>query len=179
MVSSRSRLIIAAVLVCGFGSWLAAQTPAAPAQPVVPKDVFSRLKTLIGTWQGKGLDKTKEMPVQVTYRLTGAGSALVETLFPGTPHEMMTVYHMDGDALMLTHYCAIGNQPRMVLDRTSTQGQFVFAFAGGTNMTPALDKHMHNARIRIVDADHLETEWDTYQGGKLVDTKKFSLTRVK
>ena len=49
-------------------------------------------------------------------RTTGGGSAVTETLFPGTAHEMMSVYHMDGDDLVLTHYCAGGNQPRMMLE---------------------------------------------------------------
>jgi hypothetical protein len=46
------------------------------------------------------------MPVRVEYRVTGAGSAVVETLFPGTPHEMVTVYHARKGVLCMTHYCA-------------------------------------------------------------------------
>ena len=57
----------------------------------------------------------------VVYKLTGAGSALVETQFPGTGHEMVSVYHLDGDDLRMTHYCAAGNQPRVKLDRVQLQ----------------------------------------------------------
>ena len=56
-----------------------------------------------------------------TYRVTAAGSAVMEVLFPGTDHEMVTVYHQDGDDLILTHYCAAGNQPRMKCRRVGSE----------------------------------------------------------
>ena len=79
---------------------------------------FKKLKTLVGSWTAKtSHDEKKEeakkdhedaMPdeVSVTFNLTGAGSALVETQFPGMPHEMVSVYHLDGKELRMTHYCA-------------------------------------------------------------------------
>ena len=55
----------------------------------------------------------KKSAVALRYRLIAADSVLVETDFPGTAKEMLTMYHRDGDQLMLTHYCRCGNQPRM------------------------------------------------------------------
>jgi len=104
---------------------------------------------------------------------------VVETLFPGTEHEMMTAYHLNGDQLMLTHYCAAGNQPKMTLDKSSTSSQLVFAFAGGTNLNADKDNHMHSGRIKFIDGDHLEAEWDSYQSGKPAGTHKFFLSRKK
>ena len=46
------------------------------------------------------------------YRYDDRGK-LVETIFPGSEHEMITVIHPDGDDLALTHYCMLGNQPQM------------------------------------------------------------------
>ena len=155
-----------------------ASSPAAAG--ISPIDAFAKLKTLVGEWQGDASDKGRIMPVHVSYKMTGADSTLVETMFPGAPHEMMTMYHLNGPGqLMLTHYCSAGNQPSMVLDPSSTPERLAFVFSSGTNMDPATSMHMHNARIRFVDADTLETEWDMYQDGKLVDAKEFKLVRQK
>ena len=102
----------------------------------------------------------------------------METLFPGTAHEMVTMYHLDGDKLMLTHYCAAGNQPRMVLDlQKSTPELLVFEFAGGSNLDPAKDNHMHAGRFKFIGANKLEAEWDNYQQGKQAGVAKFTLQR--
>ncbi len=64
-----------------------------------------------------------------------AGSTVVhETLFPEQPHEMVSVYCVDGSDLVMTHYCVLGNQPRMKADRNSPANQIVFYFAGGSNL---------------------------------------------
>src|SRR5262245_29087300 len=103
------------------------------ADDVAAKDAFEKLKGLVGTWEGKAHGEE----VTVVFKLTGAGSALVETQFPGSAHEMVSVYHLDGDDLRMTHYCAVGNQPRVKLDRkTSKADDLFFAFDGGTNLDP-------------------------------------------
>src|SRR4051812_25593828 len=71
------------------------------------KTAFARLKTMAGTWQNKLEGAGKDHhggDDKVIYHLTGAGSALVETDFPGSDHEMVSVYHLDGDDLRMTHY---------------------------------------------------------------------------
>ncbi|HXB54127.1 MAG TPA: hypothetical protein VN461_05045 [Vicinamibacteria bacterium] len=138
---------------------------------------FEKLKALNGEWRGTVQSKDGP-PATVTYRTTSNGSAVLEDLFPGTSHEMITIYHLDGDALVLTHYCAMGNQPRMSLT-TSDAGELVFDFAGGANLKPDVDTHMHSARINLRDADHLESEWVVYQSGRRLDSKKFFLERYK
>ena len=70
------------------------------------------MKALEGKWVNVD-DNGKPTGKTVEYRLTAGSGTVVETLMAGTPHEMITVYHMDGDSLMLTHYCMLQNQPRM------------------------------------------------------------------
>lgn len=135
----------------------AAGTPAASA--------FEKFRALEGDWID--LDGTFNLKdkVAVSYRLTGNGSAVIETMFVGTPHEMTTVYHRDGNDLVLTHYCAGGNQPRM--RAKSAAGNVVaFEFDGGTNMDPAKDEHMHSARFEFVSPDEIRGEWFSWAGGK-------------
>jgi hypothetical protein len=102
-----------------------------------------------------------------------------ETLFPGTPHEMRSVCFLDGGELVLTHYCAMGNQPRMKLSPASTDRTLVFDFAGGTNVDPAKDVHIHSGRIQLTGPDALETEWTVWGGGKQTGTNRFVLARKK
>jgi hypothetical protein len=147
------------------------------------KDVrvaFERLKKLVGDWQqANPKDEADRGKVTVRYRLTAGGSAVVETLFPGDDKEMLTVYHRDGNDLLLTHYCCCGNQPRMRARVGRDTNELVFDFDGGSNLDPARDPHMHNYRVRFVDADHLHGEWEFYQDGKSASKHTFDLVRKK
>jgi hypothetical protein len=96
---------------------------------------------------------------------------------PGTDHEMLTVYHMDGADLVATHYCAAGNQPRFKLAQPVESPDLLhFAFNGGSNMKPG-DGHIHEGSLRFVDADHVEAEWEFWKDGEPEHTTSFSMTR--
>ena len=56
----------------------------------------------------------------------------------------------------MAHYCVLGNQPRMKADPKSPANQIVFRFAGGTNLDPKKDKHMHEATLTFVGDDRIE-----------------------
>lgn len=144
---------------------------------VAPKNpAFDALKGLEGTWTGKaGPAGGASMEATVVYKVTGAGSALEERLFPGTAEEMVSMYHLDGNNVVMTHYCAAGNQPRMKLD-TSDGKNFHFKFAGGTNIRNDVE-HMHDVKIVLVDAGHLRTEWTAWKDGKPQPAMVFDLTR--
>jgi len=155
------------MLLAILASVALADTPAQQA--------FESLKKLQGTWiESKGKDSLK-----VIYKLTGAGSTVIETQLPGTPMEMVTVYHLDGpDTLMLTHYCAARNQPTMKMQPGATAKEFNFDFVSGTNMKPT-DMHIHKVRYHILAPDHIISEWEGYMNGKPGGTEKFDLHRVK
>jgi len=96
---------------------------------------------------------------------------------PGTEHEMITVYHRDGERLVATHYCAVGNQPRTALDASSPPSEGLrFAFTGGSNMKPE-DGHIHEWSIRIVGTDHVEEAWTYWEGGREQHESTFTMTR--
>lgn len=184
--------VIIALAFCGLAAAAAMVFAAGPAKPVTAQEAFALLKGLAGEWQGKAMDKDSgpTIPqgdaaqsigpaVSVTYRITANGSVVLETLFPGSEHEMLTLYHLDNNKLVLTHYCAMGNQPRMELDPASNAERLVFNFAGGSNLDAGKDMHMHTGRIGLVAPDRLENEWDTYRGTEKIDTKKFFLERKK
>jgi len=102
----------------------------------------------------------------------------MEILYAGTDHEMVTMYYLDGDDLVATHYCAQGNQPRMKLDtKASTASRLVFDLAGGTNLDPAKDTHMHAQRFTLAGTNRLTVERDGYEGGRKSHTHKVEYTR--
>lgn len=141
-----------------------------------PHPGLEQLKKLAGTWQAdtKGMGK-----VTVVYRVVAGGSTVMETIAPGTPHEMVTMYHLDGEDLVLTHYCVLGNQPRMKAKKDPKEGTLDFRCVGGSNMKCETDEHMHSALLTFVDADRLTAEWGNLQGGKVDHTMKFEYARQK
>jgi hypothetical protein len=126
---------------------------------------FEKLKRLAGTWVVADNDGKPTDQVMSVIKVTAGGSAVHETLFPGQPHEMISVYTVDGADLIMTHYCVLGNQPRMKADAKSPANQIVFKFAGGGNLDPKKDKHMHEATLTIVDEDRLELNGCGWENG--------------
>jgi len=144
------------------------------------KAAFERLKALAGSWEGKAGHGAELQPgATVRWENISNGTAVMETLFPGTPHEMRSVYFLDGGELVLTHYCAMGNQPKMRLSPASTDRTLVFDFAGGTNVDPAKDAHVHSGKITVASPDALEAEWTVWAGGKQTGANRFVLARKK
>jgi hypothetical protein len=160
------RIWIGLSLAVAVSSATAVALSAAPKSAALPAaTAFDRMKGLVGEWIDVDGAYGLKNQVAVSYRLTGSGTTLVETLFIGAPHEMMTLYSRDGNDLVLTHYCSGGNQPRM--RATSVSGDVVrFDFDGGTNLDPAKDQHMHSAWIEFISADEIRGEWSGWDGGK-------------
>ena len=75
---------------------------------------LERMKTLVGTWEGKADMGQGPIDMTVKYRLLAGGSVLEERVFEGTPHEMITMYYDQDGKLALTHYCVMGNRPGML-----------------------------------------------------------------
>ena len=155
-------------------SQMASASPDHPA-PTIPKD-FEHLKQLLGSWEGKSQMKGKEVPIRVTYELTSAGTAITETLMQGTPEEMVSVYHKDGDSVAMTHYCALGNQPHMKLTSASNT-RMTFEMAEPQGLQSANEPHMHAVTLTLKNPDLLEQQWSHYVEGKKVDEVTFSLHR--
>jgi hypothetical protein len=141
---------------------------------------FERLKKLAGEWQYVNpKDEASKGQTVLRYKIIGAGSAVVETIFPDTAHEMVSVYHRDGEQLVMTHYCCCGNQPHMRAKTGTDKDDLIFEFAGGCNLNPAKDTHMHEFRVHFVDSNHLQSEVQLFADGKISDKHTFDLVRKK
>ena len=124
------------------------------------------LKFLVGDWQGKGSDGKL---VRASYQLTSGDTSLLETITPAQEPSMTTLYHVDGRHLMLTHYCSLGNQPRMIADLPRGEVKTLrFAFLDATNLESPTAPHMHKVTFTVQDKDHFTQEWVLSKDGKEV-----------
>ena len=150
---------------------------------------FDKLKTLTGSWEGS-VTITPKQPdmdgkqIHISLRVTSRGNALVhEMQEAGTPEDPtkydhpVTMLYLDGDRLLLTHYCDAGNRPRMVA-KSSADGKTVeFEFidlSGGTEYG-----HMHHAVFSFVDANHHIEDWTYMMPGDNPVHAHFDLQRAK
>ena len=124
---------------------------------------FEKLISLVGEWEGT----TSSGPVRATYTLVSGGTALMERLQPGNEPEMITLYSLDGDHLLVTHYCSGGNQPQMRTTAiTELNGTLSFKAFQVTGMKTPDDGHMTALILTMPDKDHLTQEWTYREKGK-------------
>ena len=136
----------------------------AVAEPNSQKS-FDLLKSFSGAWEG---NTVQGKTVQVSFRTTAAGSALVsEITMPGMKGEdMISMFHMDNDRLLLTHYCSAGNQPRLVASLSADGKTVTFDFLDATNLPSPQAGHMRHAVYIFTDSDHYSQEWTWMEDGK-------------
>lgn len=151
--------------------WLLTAPTGAAAQDVPPeraRTAFEHLKRLAGQWQQRS---TNDWEGSATIRVIAGGSAVMLTSkvdpHPGSDETMVTVFHMDGDRLMLTHYCVAKNQPRLVATSISADGRAIeFAFRDATNLRSADHGHMSRAVYTLESEDRYRSRWTFSQKGQ-------------
>jgi len=149
----------------------------APAQSEAQSDAqkaFELMKTLAGSWEGTIMG----MSTQITIRVTSSGNAILhEATGTGRPDNPITMFYIDGDRLLLTHYCDAGNRPRMV-GKTSPDGKTVeFDFLDVSGSTQR--GMMNHMVFTMIDANH-HSEAATYMlPGNKPMVGQFVLTRTK
>lgn len=147
------------------------------AKKVTAAQAFAKLKALEGKWTAPPL-AAGMAPIGVTYHVASGGTTVQETLFVGSPHEMNTMYVVDGDDLVAMHYCSAGNQPLMKLNLAkSTPDKLVFDFVSlrGKGM------YVHDGWIGFGNDGMVEAAWYvTDESGKpLPKPHHFDLTRAQ
>ncbi len=145
--------------------------------PRTPNAGFDLMKSLVGDW----VSPSKEgKPTTVSYKLVSDGTALMEmTAEHGSPMAMVTLYHADGEGLLMTHYCSANNQPRMRCAKPAAGAKSLsFEFLDCSNLPTPATGHMHQLVITFEDADHISQAWTWQEGGKS-ETQTFHLERQK
>lgn len=120
---------------------------------------FEKLKGLEGTWDATMLAPDGEKTT-VIYRVSGGGSVVQETMFAGAPYEMITMYTVEGDAIVATHYCSGDNQPTLRLNAAKSSGdELVFDFVNvrGQNTTG----HINGVTMKFGPSGKVQETWSS------------------
>lgn len=138
----------------------------AAAKKLTPaRAAFEKIKSLAGEWNSKS---TKGWTEKESYQVIAGGSVVMHLSYGAHPGEWMaTMFHMDGEQLMLTHYCVAKNQPRLRATEFADDGNKVtFTFHDATNL-PSRDKGHMDKHVMIFEGpERMKTRWTWYQDGK-------------
>ncbi len=165
--------VCATVLLAAATSWAGPETT--KAKPSSPE--FEKLKSLVGTWQGKADMGQGPIDMTLHYRLLAGGSVLEERCFEGTPNEMVTMYYEQNGKLAMTHYCVLGNRPGMVL-KAADDKSLRFDFDKSCGLDPKKESHMHALTITFDDTDTITTSCKAIIDGKEQEDHATTFKRV-
>jgi hypothetical protein len=136
---------------------------------------FDNLKNLAGSWEGSVDGKA----MHATLRVTSMGNALMhEMSMAGRPDDPITMFYIDGNRLLLTHYCDAGNRPRMTATMSPDGKKVDFTFLDVANFNDAQGGHMQHAVFTTVDANHHTEDWTFLAQGKPIEVH-VALQRTK
>ncbi|WP_422928780.1 hypothetical protein [Singulisphaera sp. PoT] len=138
---------------------------------------FEAIKALEGDWVEADKDGKPTNKHVSSFRVTAGGSAVEEKISCGEGNEMITMYTLDGDDLILTHYCVLGNQPRMKAESGIDVSKIPFEVVSVGNLKSKDDSYMSRATFTLIDKDHFKAEWVNCKAGK--DCHKVNLDLVR
>jgi len=149
-----------------------------PAQQMHPAarstPAFDQFKSLVGHWEGTTNGGGK---VSLTYELISNGSVLMERLSPGNEPDMVTMYSLEGDRIVVTHYCSAGNQPTMqTAAAPAAAGRYDFTFLRLSGAKSPDEGHMTALSVSMPDKNRLVQTWTFTENGKAM-SENFTYTR--
>jgi hypothetical protein len=151
------------ILIAVMGSVILAPAQTRPQDGSKSEAVFKQLTSLVGEWEAV----QDGVPVTETYTLTANGSAVMAETKPGSDPAMITIFTVDGDHLMATHYCAARNQPQMETGiPDDLQKGVTFSLVRVTGMKTPDDWHNTGVTITLDDKDHMTQRWTYVYKGK-------------
>lgn len=132
---------------------------------------FARIVALEGRWRAE----VDGGAVEVELAPYANGSAVLETFTTVSGRRTLTVYHPDGDRLLLVHYCGMGNQPRLGTPRRPEA--LAFRFLDATNLRRRRDAHL--AEVTLVETPSGFTKTEVYTEGREREVTVLSFERVE
>jgi hypothetical protein len=133
---------------------------------------FAAIKNMPGLWEGTSADGH---PLKVSFKVVSGGSAVMSEIMVDhdtVDHDMISMFNLDGaDKLLLTHYCTVGNQPRMQASVSPDGKTITFSFKDATNLAAPDEGHMHRMVLTLLDDNHHTEDWTFIDHGK--EMKRF------
>lgn len=146
---------------------------------------FEKLKALAGDWEARDGTAYGGKPIRISYKVVSQGTSVMETYYQvGSDFiDMVTLYHLDGDSLALTHFCAVNNQVRMRAEPLTADGKVLrFHFVDAANLSASNKEVMNKLEITFTDKDHMTQLWTwrlTDAKGKTFDKAVYNFVRRK
>ena len=161
MMRNIVRCVVTGFAVLVTAIVLPGQTP--PQDRTRSEAAFKQLASLVGDWEGV----QDGVPITETYTLTANGTALMAETKPKNSPAMITMFTVDTDHLIATHYCVTGNQPRMVTGVPGDlQKGMTFSLVGITGMKTPESWHNTGLTVMLDDKDHMTQRWTYLYKGK-------------
>lgn len=137
-------ILVSALLAAMASSTVHAAEAGANANANAGQMAFEQLKQLTGAWRPA---ENPASALRVEFSLIAGDSVVTET-WSAPGHASMTVYHLDGERLLATHYCPRGNQPRMAFTQRNEDGTLRFEFVDGTGLDEPGEPYEHLLTMR-------------------------------
>ena len=174
-----SRILTSAAAVLLVGS-LAVPSDGSPATAGPGKQAFETFRGLAGSWHATTADGDR---VELDFEVVAEGTAVLERLRfigDGGEHDMVTLYHLDGDEILLTHYCSANNQPRMRSATASGDGKEIrFELVDVANLSSPDAGHMHRAVFEFQSENRFKSAWTWRQKGSDAFTVELDARRAR
>lgn len=168
-------LFLALTLGAALAGGAAVSQEAHPAVRTTP--AFDQIKSLAGQWEGTDEEGHR---VALSYEVTSNGSVVMERLVSeahGAPMTMVTMYSLEGNHIIATHYCGVGNQPTMqTAPSPEPNGHYDFQFVRLAGASKPGEGHMAELVVTLSDASHLSQIWNFDDHGKTI-SRSFTLIR--
>ncbi len=148
------RTLMPTLLICLLASAtvFAQGNPAkAPTAPSEAKKALAKLKTLTGSWQGTVMD----ISINFTIRAASSGTAILHeanTSGGGPPNHEITMFYVEGDRLLATHYCDAGNRSRW--EGKVSPDEKAIEFTNIDVNASTRGGYLKDMVITLIDADH-------------------------
>jgi hypothetical protein len=151
-------------VVSAIVAFVAILAPLSTAQsPNNARNNFHKLQALAGDWEGK--DESGDA-VKTRFELVAGDTTVMETLAMSGMEQMLTLYTVDGDGIVLVHYCPTNNQPRMrAIPTSAADKELVFSFQGATNLPDLSIGHEQKLVLQFTGADQIVEHWTWRKNG--------------
>ena len=147
----------------------------APVDAEARKSLFSAVSALEGRWEGVAPDGSEGVTI---FEVSSGGSVVRERMQVGTPHEMTNMYSLDGNDLVMTHYCAMGNQPKMRASNFEG-GRVAFSFDSVSDLGADDEIYMGEMTLVIHDENRIEQQWRAFRSGEIDSEMSIEMKRVQ
>lgn len=114
------------------------------------QEEFEKIKSLQGVW----IPEIQSSETQeISYEVVSGGSSVIEKA-----DGMLTVFHLDANNIMATHYCIAQNQPRLIASNFNEDNILNFVLKDGTNLETT-EGYISQIKFKFIESNKFQATW--------------------